>query len=469
MVPPGTFFFILLFLYTISAYPLLHFLTFDLRLSPLKTHLNSKPKKPLDVQIPWAKMLDPYSLGVSVRTVLTSPLPIATPPSTIRELYEDPTLLPQALPLPTNPSSSAAPPEVLVVGATSQIGIQVVSSLKRSGFAIRVLLPNLYSSTISPFGLGVSFTTGDLSNPSKSALEYAVTEIDKIIFCGEEDQSPEKIQAILRTLMDTRFADYGITQSPTRILFNFKKPNPRYSKRNDHKSFAIQESAEGEGGVAEWQTNRNYNGVFKGTVNNPNAAISVMSGRLRGSGSSSSIPGQGINLNEFNGLLVGCFGDGKTFECVLKSGESTFVSPFRTKTRSGGDFIKPQFMSHILPFDSFKNANKSSIDNFDPNDVRQIGFQFKLGPSPLPELRKFYLAISYVKVIRKIAESDIVLVGGLRETQKENEIFLRNTGLTHTIVSTKNVNAVKNWRKLADLSVNCLTDPRSTNKHLQVE
>ena len=86
-------------------------------------------------------------------------------------------------------------PEVLVVGATGAVGRLVVRRLLLDGrFRVRVLVRDLYSRTLNILGTGVTYCQGDLGNVE--SLEYALTDVDKIVFCAgaprpdEEDFRP---------------------------------------------------------------------------------------------------------------------------------------------------------------------------------------------------------------------------------------------------------------------------------------
>jgi uncharacterized protein YbjT (DUF2867 family) len=69
-------------------------------------------------------------------------------------------------------------PEVLVVGATGETGRVVVRKLLLRGFRVRVLVRNLYSSTLDLLGTGVTYTQGDLS--TMSSIVDAVSGVDKV-------------------------------------------------------------------------------------------------------------------------------------------------------------------------------------------------------------------------------------------------------------------------------------------------
>ncbi|KAL3938669.1 MAG: hypothetical protein SGBAC_006460 [Bacillariaceae sp.] len=173
-------------------------------------------------------------------------------------------------------------PEVLVVGATGEVGRLVVRRLLLEGrFRVRVLTLNL-------LGTGVTYCQGDLN--IVESLEYALTDVDKIVFCagaprpdeddfqekfktyvaenlsedskeaegmGAEDPSADDLQwQQLKSVLDVRsqlaeqvdcigmqnlvtayqnvrYADYGTPQAAKRSLFKFG------SKPEDFSLFAI--------------------------------------------------------------------------------------------------------------------------------------------------------------------------------------------------------------------------------------
>ena len=81
-------------------------------------------------------------------------------------------------------------PEVLVIGATGAVGRQIVRKLAQLGNCqIRVLVRNLYTSTLNVLGAGVTYCQGDLHNID--SLEYALTDVDKIVFCANPPRSDE--------------------------------------------------------------------------------------------------------------------------------------------------------------------------------------------------------------------------------------------------------------------------------------
>jgi hypothetical protein len=83
-------------------------------------------------------------------------------------------------------------PEVLVVGATGEVGALVVRRLlqEQGRFRVRVLVADLYTRTLNQLGTGVTYCQGDLNNVD--SLEYALTDVDKIIFCASPPKPDEE-------------------------------------------------------------------------------------------------------------------------------------------------------------------------------------------------------------------------------------------------------------------------------------
>ncbi|CAJ1940585.1 unnamed protein product [Cylindrotheca closterium] len=98
-------------------------------------------------------------------------------------------------------------PEVLVVGATGEVGRLVVRRLLLEGrFRVRVLVRDLYSQTLNLLGTGVTYCQGDLNNVE--SLEYALTDVDKIVFCaGAPRPDEEDFQKKFKTYVVESLSD----------------------------------------------------------------------------------------------------------------------------------------------------------------------------------------------------------------------------------------------------------------------
>jgi uncharacterized protein YbjT (DUF2867 family) len=245
-----------------------------------------------DEEIEDASLLDivnPFKAGKKLRSALQSLTGI---PDTTKSIYLDDRIGVGLSLAERNPSlqrQSDYTPEVLVVGATGEVGRLVVKRLLLDGnFRIRVLVRDLYSKTLNLLGPGVTYCQGDLSN--YESLEYALTDVDKIVFCagaprqdeadfqdkfqqymldtlssnsGSEAESLKSdlewehmesvlglraklaeqvdcigMQHLIRAYQNVRFADYGASQTAKRSLFKFG------SKNEDFGLFAIDEEDE---------------------------------------------------------------------------------------------------------------------------------------------------------------------------------------------------------------------------------
>lgn len=136
-------------------------------------------------------------------------------------------------------------PEVLVVGASGELGRTLVKRLLvENKVRVRVFVRDLFSSTLNKLGTGVTYCQGDLKDIE--SLEYAVTDVDKIVFCAsgnrsvgtEESERSENARLVdsdgLRNLIhaycNVRFADYGNSQAAKRLLFKFKRKSGECSR-----------------------------------------------------------------------------------------------------------------------------------------------------------------------------------------------------------------------------------------------
>jgi hypothetical protein len=178
-------------------------------------------------------------------------------------------------------------PEVLVIGATGEVGRLVVRRLLLEGKSrVRVLVRDLYSHTLNLLGTGVTYCQGDLRD--MESLEYALTDVDKIVFCAGTPRPDERdfqekfqyfvkenlarhgvkateeivvddmeweqldsilevraqlaeqvdcigMQNLVRAYQNVRCMDYGTSQAAKRSLFKF------YSRSEDFDLFAVDE------------------------------------------------------------------------------------------------------------------------------------------------------------------------------------------------------------------------------------
>jgi uncharacterized protein YbjT (DUF2867 family) len=118
-------------------------------------------------------------------------------------------------------------PEVLVIGATGEVGRLVVRRLLLEGqrkngnnnkFRIRVLVRDLYSQTLNLLGTGVSYCQGDLNNIE--SLEYALTDVDKIIYVAG---SPRSDESNFQTKFQSFIYEHGSTNMNMNMNMNISR------------------------------------------------------------------------------------------------------------------------------------------------------------------------------------------------------------------------------------------------------
>ncbi|KAI2509072.1 NmrA-like family [Fragilaria crotonensis] len=235
-------------------------------------------------------IVNPFKAGKKLRNALESLTGIS---DSTKSIYLDDRIGMGMSLAERNPSvqrQSDYVPEVLVVGATGEVGRLVVRRLLLDGnVRVRVLVRDLYSKTLNLLGTGVTYCQGDLAN--YESLEYALTDVDKIVFCAgaprqdetdfqlkfqqytreilsstdsndmhdtseptESDLEWERMSSLLelraklaeqvdcigmqnlvRAYQNVRFADYGALQTAKRSLFKFG------SRNEDFHLFAIED------------------------------------------------------------------------------------------------------------------------------------------------------------------------------------------------------------------------------------
>jgi len=288
-------------------------------------------------------------------------------------------------------------PEVLVVGAAGKLGRVLVKRLVlENKVRVRVLVRDLYSSTLNILGAGVTYCQGDLND--MESLEYAVTDVDKIVFCaggrrlqkggigeGNEekewdaletmlDQRSKEAQTIdgvgLRNLLhayqNVRHSDYGTSQAAKRVLFKFRKRPADFglfgiddgavegdsydvdltggsqqndldginepTSRHDRSSYSVSATPS----QCEWKANKFGHGVFMGKVGRYGESA-IASARLR----SRNDPEQGIDLRSggFAGLVCRVCSDGGVYEAFVRTEAYErlgveYVCEFKTSSKS---------------------------------------------------------------------------------------------------------------------------------------
>jgi len=351
-------------------------------------------------------------------------------------------------------------PEVLVVGSTGALGSVLVKRLLLEGnVRVRVLVRDLYSSTLNKLGTGVVYCQGNLSD--MESLEYALTDVDKIVFCagGNSDKKGEDAQAIdgvgLRNLLhayqNVRHADYGLSQTAKRTLFKFSKRPEDFSLFGIDGDGNIDDPMDYRYSQCDWIQNKFNHGTFVGNVGRYGEAA-ISSSRLR---SRSDPNGGGIDLvaKGFAGFVCRVCSDGAVYEAFIRTEAYEtlgveYVCEFKTSSKlpsSDDNSSRTKWSTVRLEFTSFlprmrqfqseetldarrmrKALGKTGIPNFTGKDIRTIGFRYR-GKSNIGR-SKFYLALDYIKVYRRpdSAEPEIVYMSDSRIPPVVNDAMIQH-------------------------------------------
>lgn len=378
-------------------------------------------------------------------------------------------------------------PEVLVVGAAGALGRVLVKRLVlENKVRVRVLVRDLYSSTLNKLGTGVTYCQGDLND--MESLEYAVTDVDKIVFCaggGRDDKLEVSLDQrsldaqmidsvglrnLLHAYLNVRHADYGTSQAAKRVLFNFQK------RPADFGLFGIDDGSV-DGNVdsndperssrsvaaatsqCDWMANKFGHGTFVGKVRRDGVSA-IASARLK----SRSDPTQGIDLRSggFAGLVCRVCSDGGVYEAFVRTEVYErlgveYVCEFKTSSKSQTDGVsdstsRAKWLTVRLAFADFRPRmrqfqsqggedaqrmrqalGKSDIPPFMGRDIRQLGFRYRgksnsvnLSGASTTSWIKFYLAFDYIKVYRGQPEPEFVYISDARIPPVVNDAMVKH-------------------------------------------
>jgi len=300
--------------------------------------------------------------------------------------------------------------QVLILGATGRIGNIITKKLLLRGYRVRVLVRNLYSSTLNAVGTGCTFAKGDVRE--LSSLYDAMENVDKVIWAvgasnSQETESVEfnGLQNVIKALHDSKFQQYGSEESAKVTLFKFDRKTDFESWKpvlDEFRSRLASVGLQKRPPKIEYMQNSKNNAVFTGKIFDPEGGTAEIASKI-----------DRYNLEEFEGLIIRCIGDGKTYglELRTRSGDNAqveYLARFRT--------IPNKWLTIRLPFSKFVAVPKEGIlrpvqvkEEIRLNDIYQLAISF-VKTSKEEQDDGFYLAVDYIKAYRKQQEPEFIMI-----------------------------------------------------------
>mmetsp|Transcript_58 Transcript_58/g.93 ORF Transcript_58/g.93 Transcript_58/m.93 type:complete len:590 (+) Transcript_58:93-1862(+) len=337
-----------------------------------------------------------------------------------------------------DPSSSRSdfddedePPVVLVVGATGATGRVVVRKLLLRGFQVRVMVRNLYSSTLDLLPTAVSFVKADVTD-SVYSLQDALSGVDKIVCLlgarDDEDRYAVEAQGVSNLIQgfhNVRVQEFGPSESTKVSLFKFSKPGAieRWKTASDEVGARLASA----GLVARpprtsFFLNANQNAVFVGKVFDKYSGVAEAFVR----------PDR-CNLRGYSGIILRVLGDGKSYRFAISTLESEPVDVVFTATF---ETVKNKWSTVRIPFSKFVPSTRRQIaartrgaPELRRSNISQLGIMYSK-PVDRPEADDgdYYLAIDYIKAYRTQEEPDFVFLSSAELSRSKLGRELQQSG-----------------------------------------
>ncbi|KAJ6915683.1 protein HIGH CHLOROPHYLL FLUORESCENCE PHENOTYPE 173 [Populus alba x Populus x berolinensis] len=344
---------------------------------------------------------------------------------------------------------------VLVVGATSRIGLIVVRKLMLRGYTVKALVRKADEEVSYKLPRSVEIMIGDVGDPS--TLKEAVEGCNKIIYCATARSSitgdlfrvdHQGVSNLTKALQDynNKLAQLraGKSSKSKLLLAKFKSAhslNGWEVRQGTYFQDAVASKYDA-GMDAKFEFTEAGEAVFSGYVFTRGGYVEI-SKKL-------SLP-LGYTLDRYEGLVLCVGGNGRSYVLILEAGPSADATQCnlyfaRISTKVG-------FCRVRVPFSSFRPV-KPDYPPLDPFLVHTMTLRFEPrrqrpveGPAGVKQdLRSFKLILEYIKALPTGQETDFILVSctglGVEPTRREQvlkakragEDSLRRSGLGYTII-----------------------------------
>nr|WP_290226503.1 CIA30 family protein [Trichocoleus desertorum] len=367
---------------------------------------------------------------------------------------------------------------VLVVGAISDLGQQVVQRLRAQGYQVRSLVPNL-SQGQEILDAEVDLVVADITQP-ETLIPQTLGSIDAIAYCpdttlasgGINSPSPTTSLAI-QNLVEA--AAHVLSQSGETTLFDFTYPSTNLKELWGAVDDVVM------GGVSQSEMRlSDTSALFMGNVSTANSG-GFASIRTRNFSSA-------IALGNYQGIKLRVKGDGNRYKFLLRTEEKWDGVAYSYSF----DTVSDQWMDVEIPFSAlipvFRAKTVPDDGPIDPNRICSCQFmlskfEYDGGLNPQFTAGQFQLEISSVKAYGGPTLPQFVLLSVATSPQPDQlesdstslpqgEERVRSSGIPHTIIRLHPSTASLGDRfsdlatpaDIAELCVQVLAQPEACNR-----
>jgi hypothetical protein len=367
---------------------------------------------------------------------------------------------------------------VLVAGATSNLGQQVVQQLLSQGYQVRSLVPDLQQGR-EILGTEADLIAANVTQP-ETLTSKALGSVDAIVYCPDvampsADTSAPRPTASFGVQNLVQVGAHVLSQPRETTIFDFTYPSANLKELWGAVDDVVM------GGVSQSEIHlSDSSALFMGNVSTANSG-GFASIRTRNFSSA-------IALGDYQGIKLRVKGDGNRYKFLLRTEEKWDGVAYSHSF----DTVSGQWMEIEIPFSTlvpvFRAKTIPNDGPIDPNRICSCQFMLSkfeydgaLNPQFTPG--RFQLEIASVKAYGGPTLPQFVLLSVPISTQpdqsesdltslSQDEETVRSSGISHTIIrlhqSTEllgdRFSESASSKDIAELCVQVLAQPEACNK-----
>jgi uncharacterized protein YbjT (DUF2867 family) len=367
---------------------------------------------------------------------------------------------------------------VLVAGAASNLGQQVVQQLLTEGYQVRSLVPDLEQGP-EILGAQADLLVVDLAKP-ETLTPQALGNIDAIVYCpnvalASTDIQPPSPTAPFRVQNLVQAAACVLSSPGETTIFDFTYPSANLKELWGAVDDVVM------GGVSQSEIRLgDRSASFMGNVSTANSG-GFASIRTRNFANA-------IALGKYQGIKLRVKGDGNRYKFLLRTEEKWDGVAYSYSF----DTVAAQWVELEIPFSAlipvFRAKTVPNDGPIDPNRICSCQFmlskfEYDGGLNPQFTPGRFQLEIASVKAYGGPILPQFVLLSVLMPTQlgqsesdltplSQDEETVRSSGLAHTLIRlhpstaspSDRLSEAVNPKDIAELCVQVLEQPEACNR-----